>query len=133
MTTALNATPTWVLDGNYSKTTFIKWPLADTVIWLDYSFARTIFQVTRRSINRAITKKELWPGTGNHESFRRMFSKESIIHWSLISYRPTKKKYTAAMNDEAYAHLRFVRLRSPNEARRFLDGLAADVKDRGVY
>lgn len=31
----------WVLDGNYSRTTELKWARADTVIWINYSFART--------------------------------------------------------------------------------------------
>ena len=31
----------WVLDGNYSRTTDIKWKEADTVIWIDFNFIRT--------------------------------------------------------------------------------------------
>ena len=30
----------WVLDGNYNRTTPIKWEKVDTVIWLDFSFTR---------------------------------------------------------------------------------------------
>ena len=45
----------WVLDGNYTRTTHIKWRRVDRVIWLDYSFARTLYQACKRALSRAIT------------------------------------------------------------------------------
>ena len=48
----------WVLDGNYTRTTPIKWGNVDTVIWLDFSFCRTMFQALKRAVLRSITKKE---------------------------------------------------------------------------
>jgi len=33
----------WVLDGNYKKTIPIKWKYTKLVIWIDYSFLRTLF------------------------------------------------------------------------------------------
>ena len=38
----------WVLDGNYTRTTSIKWKEVDMVIWIDYSFLRTLFQAIHR-------------------------------------------------------------------------------------
>lgn len=29
---------TWVLDGSYSRTQHLTWPLADTVVWIDLPF-----------------------------------------------------------------------------------------------
>jgi len=60
----------WVLDGNYNRTIPIKWENVNTVIWLDFSFCRTMFQAIKRAISRSITKKELWLGTGNKEGFK---------------------------------------------------------------
>jgi adenylate kinase family enzyme len=40
----LNATPGWVLDGNYNRSRPIKWRDVDLVIWLDYGFWRTLRQ-----------------------------------------------------------------------------------------
>ena len=65
----------WVLDGNYTRTTHIKWQRADLVIWIDYSLLLTVYRVIKRSILRAWTKQELWPGTGNCESFARLSPK----------------------------------------------------------
>ena len=39
----------WVLDGNYSRTTQLKWAVADTVIWIDLPFITTTRWSTRHS------------------------------------------------------------------------------------
>ena len=35
----------WILDGNYSRTTTIKWTRANAVFWLDFPFTTTLFRV----------------------------------------------------------------------------------------
>ena len=95
----------WVLDGNYTRTTPIKWEDVDTVIWIDFSFFRTIWQATRRAVYHATTGRELWDGTGNRETFRNMFSRNSIIGYSIKTYRRTKRKYEAAMVSHEYSHI----------------------------
>lgn len=110
----------WVLDGNYSRTNDLKWQEVDTIIWIDFGFIRTLFQATRRAVNRVITQKELWPGTGNRESLRRLFSKDSIVWWTLKNYRKTRIKYQKIMADDRYQHIKFIRLQSPKMCREFL-------------
>ena len=115
------ATDTWVLDGNYSKANEIKWRNADTIIWLDYPFFRTFYQLLRRTINRAWTRKELWPGTGNIETWRISFlSSDSILIWFLHTYFKNKKRYGALQHSPNYPHIKFIRLQSPAEAEKFL-------------
>lgn len=117
-------TEKWVLDGNFSKINAIKWQRVDTIIWLDYGFFRTLYQVFMRSLRRAWQHQEIWPGTGNKESFRRSFlSSESVILWMLKNYRNNRRKYTRLFNDEGMQGIRLVRLTSPKAARRFLKGL----------
>jgi adenylate kinase family enzyme len=53
--TALNSDH-WILDGNYQRCEFIKWENIDLIIWLDYSFPRTVFQAIKRAIKRSWTK-----------------------------------------------------------------------------
>lgn len=111
----------WVLDGNYSRTEQVKWKYADTVIWLDYGFVRNFSQIMYRSIIRAITKKEIWPGTGNHESFRKtFFTKQSIVLWMLTHYRSNRLRYATLMGGHEYPHLKFIRVRSPKEAAKIV-------------
>lgn len=111
----------WVLDGNYSRTDQIKWKHADTIIWLDYSYVRTFYQLLRRTINRVATKRELWPGTDNRESFGKAFmSKDSIFIWFFHCYKRNRRKYAALDHSLKEGHIEFIRLRSPKDAKAFL-------------
>ena len=114
----------WVLDGNYKRTEEIKWQRVDTVIWLDYSFPRTFYYAIKRAIIRVATKQELWPGTGNVESFRQVFlSKDSIILWTLSTFFKNRRHYKALMASPQYQSIKFVRLTSPKEAQEYLNRL----------
>lgn len=111
----------WVLDGNYKRTTSIKWALTDTVIWQDYSFARTFCRILKRVYTRVITQEELWPGTGNRASLRlEFFDKKSIILWMLKTYSGTRKKYNAIIKSDEYPYIRFIKFKSPSEAEKCL-------------
>jgi len=115
---------TWVLDGNYNRTVPVKWAGVDTVIWLDYSFSRTLFQALKRALIRCTTKQELWPETGNVESFRRsFFSKDSVVLWTLKSYKSNRKRYQSMFVDPQFQHIRFVHLSCPKMAEAFLEGV----------
>lgn len=113
--------PAWVLDGNYSRTQSLKWQEVEMVVWVDYSFARTLFQSVKRALTRALSKKELWPNTGNTESWLRLFTKESIVWWMISNYDRNRTRYLKMMQSEDYAHIRFVQLRSPKEMEDFLN------------
>ncbi|WP_431223092.1 shikimate kinase [Serratia sp. L9] len=114
----------WVLDGNYKRSKIVKWREVDWVVWVDYGFCRTLWQATRRAAVRAWHKTELWPGTGNCESFRRsFFSRESIILWTLKTYHQNRKKYQAEKQHVDNRHIRFIHLRSPKETAAFLASL----------
>ena len=114
----------WILDGNYIRTIPIKWEKVELVIWLDYSFIRTLLQALQRTIKRSFTKEELWVGTGNRDSFiKSFFSKDSIILWTIKTHKKVSCKYEKFMNDENYSGLKFLRLRSPAESKKLLKHL----------
>ena len=111
----------WILDGNYSRTIPIKWKRVESVIWLDYSFMRTFLQALKRAIYRSISKKELWVGTGNKETFRKsFFSRDSIILWTIKTHKKVRARYENLMNDDDYSTINFIRFRTPREANNFL-------------
>jgi len=115
----------YVLDGNYSRTQHIKSQYIETTIWLDYSFIRTFCQVLIRSIKRAYYKNELWPNTGNKESFKKTFlQRDSIILWMLSNYFANKRKYNALMQDCKLKNKEFIRITSPKKARQLLTELS---------
>ncbi len=114
---------TWVLDGNYNRTQPVKWERVECVIWLDYSLPVTLLRALRRAIDRSWTRKEFWPGTGNRESFARLFSRDSIVLWTLQTHGRNRRRYRALLEDPA-RRFEMTRLASPREAERFLAGLA---------
>ena len=114
----------WVLDGNYTRTLPIKWEDVDTVIWLDFNFPRTLFQATIRAFARVVAKEELWPGTGNRETLRKLFSRQSILLWTIKTHRRNRKKFTGYMGSPDFSHIKFIRLRSPQEAENYLNKIA---------
>ncbi|ROQ18673.1 AAA domain-containing protein [Marinimicrobium koreense] len=117
----------WVLDGNYSRTNAIKWRNVDTIIWLDYSYFKTLFQLLRRTLSRAITKEELWPETGNRESFRMAFaSRHSIFLWFFRNYNKNRRRYQALLQSPEYDRIKFVHIRDPKQAQAFLEGVAPE-------
>jgi len=113
----------WVLDGNYhSKTQDLKRERATSIVWVNTPFARNIFQSTSRAVHRAWTQEELWPGTGNRESFRKsFFSRHSIILWALTNYGKVQRRYSSIRDDQAWAHICFIELRDRREAESFID------------
>ncbi|CAH0525786.1 shikimate kinase [Vibrio hippocampi] len=115
----------WVLDGNYNRTAEIKWARVDTIVWVDYSFARTLYQAVKRALIRIATKQELWDKTGNIESFKKSFlSRDSIVLWTLKTYNKNRVRYTELLNDPKYHHIDFVRITSPQKAKAFIAELS---------
>lgn len=111
----------WVLDGNYNRTRRIKWAAVDCVVWLDYPFFQTFRQAVSRAFRRSLTREELWPGTGNRESFRKsFFSRNSIILWTLKTYRSNRERYCQLMAEEKGSTHDFVRIRSSADAAEVL-------------
>ncbi|MDQ7728550.1 adenylate kinase [Halomonas sp. SpR8] len=118
----------WVLDGNFDRTRPIKWHDVDMVVWIDFPFWRVFSQASTRAVKRIISRQEIWPGTGNRESFRRTFlSRDSVLLWSLKTWNQNRKRYFADMIDSRYAHIQFVRLTSRREAQMLVDSLRHDA------
>jgi len=110
----------WVLDGNYTRTIPIKWDNIDIVIWLDFSLLRTLFQAFTRAFTRILTREEFWPGTGNRETLGKLFSRDSIVLWTLKTYQRNRKKFAGYMEADEFKKIRFIRLKSPRQAKNFL-------------
>jgi adenylate kinase family enzyme len=112
----------WVIDGNYSTVQPLVWARADTVAWLDLPKGTVMRQIIWRTLRRVAGRQELW--NGNRERWRNFFSwdpQQSVISWAWHKHAQDRARYTAAADDPANAHLRFVRLASRREISRFLD------------
>ncbi len=111
----------WVVDGNYSKVRDIVWGRADTVLWLDYPFLGTFLRLLWRTLRRVVLRERLW--NDNRESLTLILSKDSLLLWAITSHKRRNKEYTRLMGDPEYAHILFLRHRSPRETDEWLKSL----------
>jgi len=126
------AGPTWVTDGNYSKARDIIWGRASVFVWLDYSLPVILWQLTRRTLKRVITREILW--NDNRETIRGAFlSRDSLFFWALQSYPKQRKTYPAQLARPEYAHLQVIRLRSRRETDQWLKQIEGQVHQRGSH
>ncbi len=115
----------WITDGNYSKGAQPHiLPRATDVVWLDYPRRILLPRVIRRSFARAISSEELWPGTGNRETFGRWLDKEHPIRWTWDTFESSREIRAALFASETLAHARKHRFRHPREAEAWLRSLA---------
>ena len=115
--------PRWVLDGNYHATHDIKWARATMIVWLDISFVQNVYRAASRAVHRSWTQKELWPGTGNRESFRQtFFSTDSMILWTATTYRWRRTEYSK-IEQSPPEGVKFVRLRGSRNVTQFLESV----------
>jgi adenylate kinase family enzyme len=120
------AQPGWVIDGNYRQ--FViegpVWQRADTVVWLDLPRRTVMRQVIARTVRRALTREVLW--NGNREPLSNFFSRDpdlNIILWTWVKYHEFVQRYLDGMADPRWRDITFIRLRSHDEARRWLESL----------
>ncbi|MFG0248136.1 MAG: hypothetical protein ACF8OB_04555 [Phycisphaeraceae bacterium JB051] len=119
---------TWVIDGNVTSThrpeNALLLERADTIVWLDLP-RRTVWrQVIWRTFKRSLTREELWHG--NRESFRLGFmSRDSVILWSIKTFKRYRKRYEQIAADLTYAHLNIIRLKSKRQVQNWLESLDA--------
>lgn len=119
----------WTTDGNYSAARDIVWSRANMVVWLDYPLPVVLGRVTRRTIRRSLKREVLW--NGNRENlFTAFFSRESIILWTLNTYRRRRREYPLLFSRPEYAHLDVVHLHSTHATHKWLENLqGADGHD----
>ena len=121
------AADAWVVDGNYGRVRDLIWSRADTVVWLDFPLSIVLSRVIRRTARRVISREQLW--SGNRERLGTALGRDSIIWWALTSYRRQRRDYPRLL--AAHPELDAVRLRSPDDARRWLrhvTGSAAEMR-----
>lgn len=122
------AQDTWILDHAYSRWVDVPLARADLIVGLDYPRWRSLARLLRRTLARAIDRREIC--NGNTESFRQAFSRESIVVWHFRSFTRKRRQIRGLAGDPSMPQV--VRLTSPAATRRWLAGLpqapAATVK-----
>ena len=109
----------WVLDGNYNRTTSIKWKRVQMVVFLDLPFRIVLYRIIKRSLHRGIRNEELWHG--NKETlWKHLFTRDSMILWTIKRFSMNRKRYTELFEKPEYSHIKFVRLCSDKEVEDFV-------------
>ena len=116
----------WVIDGNYSKARDAHWARATAFVWMDPERSVVMRQVVWRSFSRAVTKRELWPGSGNKEDFRRWLDKEHPIRWAWDTWGMIRARYATLFAGGVFEGRPVYRVGNALEARRLVARLAAE-------
>jgi adenylate kinase family enzyme len=115
---AMDAAPDgWVIDGNYEgKLGSLVVDAADTIVWLDLPFVLKARRLLRRTAHRVRHDIELW--SGNKENWRNVLvGRDALFCWMVKGHFRHRRQWPRRFEGDP----RVVRLRSVEEARRWLD------------
>jgi adenylate kinase family enzyme len=102
----------WIVDGHYfGKIGLQVLDQADLIVWLDLPMRVWLPRLIRRTYARITGNVRLW--NDNRETWRGAFE---LFTYALRHARRRRKEYPHRL-----AHLRVVRLRSPEQVRRWLE------------
>ncbi|MBC9178693.1 AAA family ATPase [Pseudoroseomonas ludipueritiae] len=110
---AATAGPAWVADGNYRAVRPLLWGRATHLLWLDYGRPVIMSRVIRRSLLRALSRRELW--NGNRERWRNLLEPGHPIRYAWRQWAPRRRELEALLTSGEYPHLSVLRLRRPAE------------------
>ena len=112
-----DASAGWVIDGNYEhKLGDLVLDAADTIVWLDLPLWFKLRRVWRRTMHRIRDEVELWGG--NRETWRgAVWGRDSLFVWTVRMHFRHRLRWPRRFAGDP----RLVRLRSVEEARRWLE------------
>ena len=106
----------WVLDTAYGKWLDIPLARSELIVALDYPRALSLFRLLCRTLTRAFDGRPVC--NGNYETFRHIFSRDSIILWHFRSFTRKRRRIRSWVTDPSTPEV--VRLTSPRQAERWL-------------
>lgn len=118
--TALASRPEWITEWQYSSARALLAARADLVVWLDLPVARTMVQVTGRSVRRRLRREVLWNGNIEPPLWTIVTRRDHVIRWAWT----TRHKYRGLLSALAAdrPELPIVRLPSHRAAAAWLEG-----------
>lgn len=109
----------WILDSAYGNWIDIPLERVQLVISLDYSRGRSFWQLLKRTVSRSITKEQVC--NGNIESFKAMFSKDSLLLWHYKSFHRKRERIHQWAKEGKFSVKVF---KNPRELSQWLHGIA---------
>lgn len=120
---AFVATEAWVSEFQYREVRPLTAGRAQVMVWLDYPVRTRMWRVLRRTLRRRFRREPMWDvGLLEPPLWTILKNPDHIVRFA---WR-TRKNFDGlpAALAEKYPHLTLVRLRSPREARRWLERVA---------
>lgn len=102
----------WVINGNYRSALGPVLARTTHIIWLDYPRMVVMWRVIMRSLLRAATKAELWPGTGNIERFSQWIEKDSPIRRAWATHAGRRREFARLFESSALSGIQTFRVRN---------------------
>ena len=116
----------WVIDGNKKALHDLIWPRADTVVWLDYAAAVSLWRLAKRMVWRtSVLKQQASGGDDSPALLRQVLAGGKGVVTALRSHRGQRRRYPTMFAQPQYQHLAVVRLQSPRATRRWLQRVGA--------
>jgi hypothetical protein len=112
----------WVTDGNKRAVRDLVWPRADTIIWLDYPVAVSLWRLGRRATRRTATLRTEAAATGDSKGVpKQMLAAAKGVLTALRSHTGQRREFPKLFAAPENRHLAVVRLRSPQATRRWYE------------
>jgi len=110
----------WVTDGNKRAVRDLAWPRADTIIWLDYPAAVTLWRLGRRALRRTASLRTQAVAEGHTRDLpRQLIAGAKAVLTALRSHTGQRREFPQLFAASENQHLAVVRLRSPRATRRW--------------
>ena len=120
----------WVIEWQYSAVRDQIVERADTMLWLDLPTARTVYQLTRRTMRRRIRRLELWNGNYEGPLHKFFIDSDHIVRWGIRTRNKCRERVPAI--DALRPHLHVVRLRSRRDSECWVSRAAAGPPPGGA-
>ena len=112
----------WIIDGNFSSTFDIRFPRADTIIYLDFPRHIALFRAIKRILSYyGKSRPDVTPGC--HERFNLDFFRFILSFHDL--HRPRIETALAKLRSDQ----KLIRLKTPAEVTSFLNSLLLREND----
>ena len=112
----------WVTDGNKSSVRELVWPRADTIVWLDYPLAISLWRLAKRAVwrTRLVTTRASESPSGRSAPRQLLAAARGVLK-ALRSHKGQRRAYPVLFAAPENQHLAVVRLRSPRATRAWLE------------
>ncbi len=117
----------WVCAGNYKLARDLVWRRATHVVWFDLPHWIVLKRVLFRSLSRASSGREVFPGC--RETWSKLLAADHPIRYAWSTHARRRAQYEAMSGDPAHASLRILRCRSVAAVHAAMARLTTEIND----